>query len=99
MLVTVASDEGSSDAIVADTSHLPKVSVVTLDEEGQPAFRDVHLGRLRPRRDAGPDDQALRHLISAAGAEARSGPPGSGGSVIKGRAAHSGPRMHRPTGR
>jgi hypothetical protein len=98
-LVTVTDEDGTSDAIISDTSHLPKVVVAVLDDEGEAIFRDVHVGRLRQRRDAGDADPALRQLISAASAEARAGAPGSGGSVVKGRPAHSGPRMHRPTGR
>jgi hypothetical protein len=98
-LVTVTDDDGAVDAIVSDTSHLPRVVVVAMDADGEAAFRTVHLGRLRPRADAGEHDHAFRQLISAASAEARAGAPGSNGGVLKGRPAHSGPRMHRPTGR
>jgi len=98
-LITITDDSGSSDAIVSDTSHLPKVTVVALDAEGEAAFVSVHMGKLRPRHEAGPHDAELKQLISTAGAEARAGAPGSGGGVLKGRPAHTGPRMHRPTGR
>jgi hypothetical protein len=98
-LVTVTDDSGTVDAIISDTSHMPKVVVVALDEEGNAAFRDTQIAKLRPRHDAGPDDATLRQLISAASAADRAGAPGSGGNVLKGRPAHSGPRMHRPTGR
>jgi hypothetical protein len=98
-LVTVAEDEGASPAIVFDTSHLPRVVVASLDDDEQAVLRTVALGRLRPRRDGDPADRRLREFISAASAEARAGAPGSGGNVLKGRPAHSGPRMHRPTGR
>ena len=97
-LVSVTGDE-PSDAIISDTSHLPKVVVVVPDAEGGAVFRTVHLTRISPRHEAGPHDDVLRDLISRASAETRSGPPGSGGSVVKGRPAHTGPRMHRPTGR
>jgi hypothetical protein len=98
-LVTVTDEDGTADAIISNTSHLPRVVIVALDADGEPAFRDVHIGRLRPRKEPGPDDAALRALISAASAEARSGAPGSRGSITSGAAAHTGPRMHRPTGR
>jgi hypothetical protein len=97
-LVTVAGED-PGDAIVSDTSHLPKVVVVVPDDEHGAVFRTVLLGQISPRKEPGPHDAALRDLISRASAEARSGPPGSGGSVVKGAPAHSGPRMHRPTGR
>ena len=97
-LVTVTGDE-PQDAIIFDTSGLPKVVVVVPDEEEGAIFSTVHLGRLAPRKEPGPHDHALKDLISRASHEARSGPPGSGGSVVKGAPAHTGPRMHRPTGR
>src|SRR3954449_10810930 len=91
-LVTVTDEEGASAAIVSDTSHLPRVVIAALDAEDQAAFRTVPLGRLRPRHDAVEGDRLLRELISATSAEARAGAPGSGGNVLKGRPAHSGPR-------
>ena len=98
-LVTVSDDAGSADAILSDTSHLPRVVIAAMDDDGEPAFRTVHVGRLAHRSEAGEHDHALRGLISAASAEARTSAPGAAGGVLKGRAAHTGPRMHRPTGR
>ena len=98
-LVTVTDEQGSWDAIVSDTSHLPKVAVAAIGEDGEPAFRETHIGRIKPRHDPGEHDHALKGLISAAGAAQRSGAPGAAGGVTKGRPAHTGPRMHRPTGR
>jgi len=98
-LVTVTDEEGSADAIIFDTSGLPKVVVVAPDADGLAAFRTVHVGRLSRRQEQGPHDQALRLLVSEASAEARAAAPGSAGGVLKGRPAHTGPRMHRPTGR
>ena len=98
-LVTVTDDEGTSDAIISDTSHLPKVVVVVPDAEEGPIFRTVHVGHIKLRKEPGEHDHELRDLISRASAESRSGAPGSEGGVLKGRPAHSGPRLHRPTGR
>ncbi len=98
-LITVTDEAGAADAIVSDTSHLPKVTVAALDENGEAAFRTVHMGRLTPRKDQGPHDAALRGLISAVGAASRSGAPGAAGDAAKGRAAHTAPRPHRATGR
>jgi hypothetical protein len=98
-LVTVTGEDAPAAAVISDTSHLPKVTVVVLDDDEQAVFRDVHVGRLQPRSEPDPGDQARRALISAASAEERSGAPGSAGGVLKGRPAHTGPRMHRPTGR
>jgi hypothetical protein len=98
-LVTLTDDGSVAPAVISDTSHLPKVTVSVLDDEGQAVFRDVHVGRLAPRSDADEHDRALKALISAASAEERAGAPGSAGGVLKGRPAHAGPRMHRPTGR
>src|SRR4051794_25231197 len=98
-LVTITDEEGASPAIVSDTSHLPRVVVATLDDEEQATFRTVALGRLRPRHEGVESDRLLRELISETSADARAGAPGSGGNVLKGRPAHTGPRMHRPTGR
>jgi hypothetical protein len=97
-LVTLTDEDGEVDAIISDTSHLPKVVVVAV-EDGEPAFRTVHVNRLAQRAEAGEHDHELRGLISAASAAARSGAPGASGGVLKGRPAHTGPRMHRPTGR
>ena len=98
-LVTLTDETGTVDAIISDTSHLPRVVVAVLDAEGEPEFRTVALGKLKRRSEPGEHDAALRGLISAASAEARAGAPGASGGVLKGRPAHTGPRMHRPTGR
>jgi hypothetical protein len=98
-LVTVADEGGDLPGVISDTSHLPRVIVAAPDDEGQAVFREVHVGRLTSRHEPDPQDAALRGLISAASAEERAGAPGSAGGVLKGRPAHTGPRMHRPTGR
>ena len=95
-LVTVATEDGDLDGVVAHVASLVKVEVAVEDAENGPVFRIVHPKSLTPRDAPGPADEALRRVIHRAAAPGHSA---AGGASGRGRRAHSRGAAHRPTGR
>ena len=95
-LVSVATEDGDVDGVVAHVASLVKVEVAVQDEESGPVFRIVHPKALTPRDEPGPADDALRRVIHRA---AGTGHAATGGASGRGRQAHSRGAAHRPTGR
>ena len=95
-LVSLATDDGDVDAIVAHVASLVKVEVAVEEEGSGPVFRIVHPKALTPRDEPGPSDDALRRVIHRAAAP---GHGATGGTSGRGRRAHSRGAAHRPTGR
>jgi hypothetical protein len=95
-LVTVASDDGERDGVVARVSSLVKVEVAVDEPPVGPVFRTAHPKALTPRDEPGPADDALRRLIHRGGAGGHQDPGGVSG---RGRRAHTRGVAHRPTGR
>lgn len=94
-LVSLATDDGDVDAVVAHVASLVKVEVAVEEADG-PVFRIVHPKSLKPREEPGPADEALRRVIHRAAAP---GHAASGGASGRGRRAHTRGAAHRPTGR
>jgi hypothetical protein len=94
-LVTLATEDGGVDAVVAHVASLVKVEVA-VEQDGHPVFRTVHPKSLTPREKPGPADDALRRVIHRAAAP---GHGAAGGASGRGRRAHSRGAAHRPTGR
>ncbi len=94
-LVSVATDDGDVDGVVAHVASLVKVEVAVEEADG-PVFRIVHPKSLTPRDEPGPADDALRRVIHRAAAPGHSS---AGGASGRGRRAHSRGAAHRPTGR
>lgn len=97
-LVKVASGGPVLDGIVFDLPSRTKVVVAVVDPVRGPGFRTVNPATLSERTDDGPQDEALRLLIKRTPQPARGAGRG-GESSGRGRAGHSGPSMHRPTGK
>jgi hypothetical protein len=96
-LVSVATDDGTVDGVVAHVTSLVKVEVaVDQGENGDPVFRTAHPKSLTPREEPGPSDDALRRLIHRAAAPGHSA---AGGASGRGRQAHTRAAAHRTTGR
>jgi hypothetical protein len=95
-LVTVATEDGDLDGVVAHVASLVKVEVAVEQPEGGPVFRAAHPKTLTPRAEPGPADDALRTLIHRAAAAGHGAP---GGNSVRGGRAHTRPAAHRPTGR
>ena len=95
-LVTVATEDGDLDGVVAHVVSLVKVQVAVEQPESGPVFRAAHPKTLTPRNEPGPADDALRSLIHRAAAVGHNAP---GGASARGRRAHTRPAAHRPTGR
>ena len=95
-LVTVATEGGDLDGVVAHVASLVKVQVAVEQAGSGPAFRTAHPKTLTPRDEPGPADDALRSLIHRAAAAGHSAP---GGASMGGRRAHTRAAAHRPTGR
>ena len=95
-LVSVATDDGSVDGVVAHVTSLVKVEVAVDQPGSGPLFRTAHPKSLAPRDEPGPADDALRRLIHRAAAPGHSD---AGGASGRGRRAHSRAAAHRPTGR
>lgn len=94
-LVSLATDDGGVDGVVAHVASLVKVEVAVEEADG-PVFRIVHPKSLTPREDPGPADDALRRAIHRAAAP---GHAAAGGASGRGRRAHTRGAAHRPTGR
>jgi hypothetical protein len=94
-LVSLATEDGALDGVVAHVASLVKVEVAVEQADG-PVFRTVHPKSLTTRDEPGPADDALRHLIHRAAAPGHSA---SGGTSGRGRRAHTRGAAHRPTGR
>ena len=94
-LVSVATDDGDVDGVVAHVASLVKVEVAVEEADG-PVFRIVHPKSLTPREEPGPTDDALKRVIHRA---ASPGHAAAGGASGRGRRAHSRGAAHRPTGR
>lgn len=97
-LVRVAGGGPELDGIVFDSPSRTKVVVAVVDPTRGPMFRTVNPATLTERTEDGPSDPALRLLLRRTPVPVRGGARG-GESVGRGRAAHSGPAMHRPTGK
>jgi hypothetical protein len=97
-LVTVATGGREIDGIVGDVPSDAKVVVAVMDRTRGPILRTVARTALIERTEAGPDDRALVLLVRRTPASARAGArrTGDGG---RGRAGHTRPASHRPTGR
>ena len=95
-LVTVATEDGDLDGVVAHVISLVKVQVAVEQGDGGGVFRTEHPKALTPREEPGPADDALRDLIHRAAAAGHINP---GGGSVRGRRAHTRPAAHRPTGR
>ena len=95
-LVSVATEDGGVDGIVAHVTSLVKVEVAVDQGESGPAFRTAHPKSLAPRDEPGPSDDALRRLIHRAAAPGHSA---AGGASGRGRQAHTRAAAHRTTGR
>lgn len=95
-LVSVATEGGVLDGVVAGIASLVKVEVAVDQPGSGPTFRTAHPKTLRPRDDPGPADDALRSLIRRA---ATTGRGSGGGTAARGRRAHTRAAAHRPTGR
>ena len=98
-LVTVAAGGANTiDGIVFEVPNASKVVVAVMDRKRGPVLRTVDRTALSERTDAGRDDRALELLIRRTAPASHAG--GSGGvRGGHGRAAHSRPPAHRPTGR
>lgn len=95
-LVSLATEDGALDGVVAHVASLVKVEVAVEQAGSGPVFRTAHPKSLTPRDEPGPTDDALRRLIH------RSAAPGhgaAGGTSGRGRRAHARGAAHRPTGR
>jgi len=95
-LVTVASEDGPLDGMVARVPSLVKVEVAVEEPAVGPVFRTAHPKALTPREEPGPADDGLRRLIHRGGAGGHQDPGGASG---RGRRAHTRGASHRPTGR
>ena len=95
-LVSVASDGGDIDGVVAHVVSLVKVQVAVEQDGSGPGFRTAHPSSLTPRDEPGPADDALRSLIHRAAAAGHNAP---GGVSARGRRGHTRAAAHRPTGR
>ncbi len=95
-LVTLATEDGGVDGVVAHVASLVKVEVAVEQADGDPVFRTVHPKSLTPRDEPGPADEALRRVIHRAAAPGHSA---TGGASGRGRQAHTRGAAHRPTGR
>ena len=95
-LVSVATDDGDVDGVVAHVASLVKVEVAVEHEGHDPVFRTVHPKALAPRDEPGPADDELRRLIHRAAAQ---GHAATGGASGRGRQGHTRGTAHRPTGR
>lgn len=95
-LVTVASEGGALDGVVAHVASLVKIEVAVEEAATGPVFRTAHPKLLTPRDEPGPTDDALRRLIHRGGAAGHQVP---GGASARGRRAHTRGAAHRPTGR
>src|SRR5687768_12789258 len=91
-LVTVATEDGDLDGVVAHVASLVKVEVAVEDAGNGPVYRIVHPKALTPRDEPGPSDEALRRVIHRAAAPGHSA---AGGSSGRGRRAHSRGAAHR----
>jgi hypothetical protein len=94
-LVSLATEDGDLDGVVAHVASLVKVEVAVEQADG-PVFRTVHPKLLTTRDEPGPADDALRRLIHRAAAP---GHGAAGGSAGRGRRAHTRAAAHRTTGR
>ena len=95
-LVTVATEDGAVDGVVAHVTSLVKVEVAVDQAGSDPVFRTAHPKSLTPREQPGPADDALRRLIHRAAAPGHSS---AGGVSGRGRQAHTRAAAHRTTGR
>ncbi len=95
-LVTLATEDGDLDGVVAHVASLVKVEIAVEQADGDPVFRTVHPKSLTPRDEPGPADEALRRVIHRAAAPGHSA---AGGASGRGRQAHTRGAAHRPTGR
>ena len=95
-LVSVATEGGDLDGVVARVFSLVKIEVAVEQDGSAPVFRTAHPKTLTPRDEPGPADDALRSLIHRAAAAGHSA---SGGGSVRGRRAHTRGAAHRPTGR
>ena len=95
-LVSVATEDGGVDGVVAHVASLVKVEVALELAEIGPVFRTVHPKSLTPRDEPGPADETLRRLIHRASAQ---GHIAAGGGSAGGRRAHTRAAAHRTTGR
>ena len=95
-LVTVASEGGAFDGVVAHVAGLVKVEVAVEEPGTGPVFRTAHPKSLTPRDEPGPADDALRRLIHRGGG---AGHQVAGGASGRGRRAPTRAAAHRPTGR
>jgi hypothetical protein len=95
-LVTVATDDGDVDGVVAHVTSLVKVEVAVEHAGSDPVFRTAHPKSLTPREEPGPSDDALRRLIHRAAAPGHSA---AGSASGRGRQAHTRAATHRTTGR
>ncbi len=97
-LVRVAGGGPELDGIVFDTPSRTKIVVAVVDPARGPVLRTVNPSTVTERTEDGPVDEALRLLIR------RTPPPvhtraRGGAAAGRGRSGHSGPAMHRPTGK
>jgi hypothetical protein len=95
-LVSLATEDGSVDGVVAHVASLVKVEVALEQGGDGPVFRTVHPKSLTVRDEPGPADDALRRLIHRASAPGRSA---AGGASGRGGRAHTRAATHRTTGR
>ena len=95
-LVSVATEDGDLDGVVAHVASLVTIQVAVEQPGSGPMFRTAHPKTLTPRDEPGPADDALRSLIHRAEAAGHRAP---GGSSARGRRAHTRAAAHRPTGR
>jgi hypothetical protein len=95
-LVTVVTEDGDVDGVVAHVASLVKVEVAVEQEGDGPVFRVVHPKSLTARDEPGPADDALRRAIHRA---AGKGHGAAGGTSGRGRRAHTRAATHRTTGR
>ena len=95
-LVSVATEDGDLDGVVAQIDSLVKVQVAVDHPGSGPMFRNAHPKTLTPRDEPGPADDALRSLIHRATSAGHSAPSGTS---AHGRRAHARAAAHRPTGR
>ena len=87
-LVSVATEDGGLDGVVAHVTSLVKVEVAVDQAGSGPVFRTVHPKSLTPRDEPGPSDDALRRLIHRAAARAtapRAAHRGAAGRLTPGR--------------
>ena len=94
-LVTLATEDGDLDGVVAHVASLVKVEVAVEEADG-PVFRIVHPKSLKPRDEPGPADEALKRVIHRAAGQ---GHAATGGASGRGRQGHTRGTAHRPTGR